>query len=158
MIRYLSGTLRIVPDDYLDNNFIKESLEVMSLANELLGLKTQSEDEKALHVTMCIVEGLAGALCLFAVKCQDREVRRKAITLLEQHSVVDGYHEAIMAAKIATWFVGQEEKTERKSSPISRFVIEYVYALPDHKMSICLSKQLKNEPHRIVTPPATLSW
>lgn len=158
MIRYLISELRIVPDTSLTNDFLVEALQVLCIAEELLGSEAPSTEAEIYHSTKCLDEGLATALCLAAVKCQDRVVRRKAIALLEKNSGIDGYWDSIMAAKISAWFVEQEEKVERESKLVSRFVIEYVYMLPDRKVSMCLSKQLKNEPHRILTPPVTLTW
>jgi hypothetical protein len=110
------------------------------------------------QITRFLEEGIVAGPFLVAIKCQDPSIRREAIWLLERNPGKDGYLDSIIATKLTAWFVENEEQAVKDSSLVSRFVIEYIYRLPERTVSIGLSKQLKNEPNRILTPPVTLTW
>jgi hypothetical protein len=156
MLRYLTARLRTVYS-YFDKDFVFESSQAMAIGRELLEMRAGSEEETLQQRTRFYKQGLVAALFLVAAKCQDRRLRREALTILEQYPGVEGYLDTVVAIRLARWFIEKDESIDLQSA-VSRYVIEYVIALPDRAVSICLAKQMKNEPHRILMPPVTLRW
>ncbi|PVH73911.1 hypothetical protein DL98DRAFT_519626 [Cadophora sp. DSE1049] len=102
------------------------------------------------------------ALFVVALRCRDPTVRRRAISLLVKHPRREGLWDSLMAARVASWVMVEEEK-----GMVCGFVPEAArlrivkndFILSERKALVCCSKlAAEGSKERILLPEVTLTW
>ncbi|KAH8598155.1 hypothetical protein B0O99DRAFT_616026 [Bisporella sp. PMI_857] len=134
----------------------KDATRILLLSNDLFTVERGNPRK----ITTFLKAGILVALFVVATRCQDY-LRKEAVALLKYNPGMEGEDECRIAIRIADWFIEKENEAVNngnKENPVTRLILEYAYFLPGRKLSVCVSKLLRDDDMRIIEPPVTISW
>jgi hypothetical protein len=140
--------------------FLQDHITIVDLARDSLE-NFPSAESSPKRAVFLFDDSLVAGLFHVATRCRERDVRRRAIQLLQRHPRREGLWDSEMAVKVSTWVMNQEEE-----GMINGYVPETArlrivnteLRLSERKAIIRCSKLVEGCEERVELPEVTLTW